>query len=189
MRYANDQKQKTRTKILTTASAAFRKKGIDASGIAALMADAGLTNGAFYAHFPSKEALVAEAVVLALDETRSALAASARLGDGFNAILDHYLVPGHVLHPEHGCAVAALGSEFGRLPQASREAINKAVEAIVMTIADTLPDTLEDRGRTARAIFGLMVGTIQLARASDPILIPDILASGAAGARLLASQH
>jgi len=62
MRYAKDQKQATRQRIIETAGRRFKKDGIDGSGIATLMGDAGLTNGAFYAHFSSKEDLVATTV-------------------------------------------------------------------------------------------------------------------------------
>src|SRR5213080_1874947 len=63
MRYPKDQKQATRQRILEAAGRRFKRDGIDGAGVAAVMSDAGLTNGAFYGHFSSKEDLVA--IVLA----------------------------------------------------------------------------------------------------------------------------
>jgi hypothetical protein len=90
-----------------------------------------------------------------------------------------------VEHPEHGCAVAALGAELARRPASTREAVDAAIDAIIRTIADALPRGHGDRMQTARAIFASLVGTIQLARASRPELVLPILATGASAARTL----
>jgi TetR/AcrR family transcriptional regulator, transcriptional repressor for nem operon len=188
MRYAAEHKEATRARIVTTAARVLRRDGIAASGVATLMAEAGLTNGAFYAHFESKEALVAEAVVAALTETTARMAgkiADAAPGHAFDAVIAHYLDPRHVDHPDKGCAVAALGDELARRPAATREAIDTAIEQLVATIAGALPDGHVDPSAAARAVFASLIGTIQLARASRPALVPSILATGAAAARRL----
>src|SRR6266498_1396128 len=74
-RYGKEHKQATRRRIIETAGSRLKRDGIDGSGIATLMADAGLTNGAFYAHFDSKEDLVANAVVEQLREQRKSFSA------------------------------------------------------------------------------------------------------------------
>lgn len=188
MRYQADRKQLTRAKMVETAARVLRRDGIAAAGMAGLMAEAGLTNGAFYAHFASKEALVAEAVVSALGDTRAAMAAKiaqAAEGQALDAVIDHYLDPRHVAHPEHGCAVAALGPELARRPESTRVAVDAAIDAIVATIATALPPGHHDSMQAARSVFASMVGTIQLARASRPSLAASILAAGVCAARLI----
>lgn len=190
MRYDAQHKQLTRTRMVATAARVLRRDGIAASGVATLMAEAGLTNGAFYAHFESKEALVAEAVVAALAETTAVMARrieAAAPGHALDAVIDHYLDPRHVDHPDKGCAVAALGTELARRPDATREAVDAAIGRLLATIATALPDDHPDRLLAAEAIFASLVGTIQLARASRPALTARILATGAAAARHLAS--
>lgn len=188
MRYAAEHKEATRARIVATATRILRRDGIAASGVATLMAEAGLTNGAFYAHFESKEALVAEAVVAALTETTARMAgkiAEAAPGQALDAVIGHYLDPRHVEHPERGCAVAALGDELARRPAATREAVDAAIERLVTTIAAALPDGHVDPAAAARAVFASLIGTIQLARASRPALTASILAGGALAARRL----
>jgi AcrR family transcriptional regulator len=174
--------------MVETAARVYRRDGIAAAGVAGLMAEAGLTNGAFYAHFDSKESLVAEAVVAALKETTAAIArsiAQAPPGRGLDAVIEHYLDPKHVDHPERGCAVAALGAELAHRPDSTREAVDTAIGELVATIAGALPNTCQNRLETARAVFASMVGTIQLARVGHPMLVPSVLATGAAAARQL----
>ena len=74
-RYGKEHKQATRRRILETAGRRLKRDGIDGSGVATLMADAGLTNGAFYAHFDSKEDLVASALAAQLREQRESFSA------------------------------------------------------------------------------------------------------------------
>ena len=80
-RYGKDHKQATRRRIIEAAGRRFKRDGIDGSGVAALMADAGLTNGAFYAHFDSKEDLVASAVADQLRDQREAFSGAVARGD------------------------------------------------------------------------------------------------------------
>ena len=168
---------------MTTAARVLRRDGIATAGVATLMAEAGLTNGAFYAHLESKEALVAGAVVAALTETTATMARkieAAAPGGALDAVIDHYLNPRHVDHPEKGCAVAALGTELARRSDTTREAIDGAIGRLVATIALALPDNHPDRLRAAEAMFASMVGAIQLARGSRPAVTARILATGTA---------
>ena len=87
MRYEKGHKQETRRRVIETAAHRFRRHGIESTGVAALMAEAGLTHGGFYAHFPSKEDLAVEAVDVDLVEVRDAgaLAVDADRGDAHAA--------------------------------------------------------------------------------------------------------
>lgn len=188
MRYANEHKQQTRTRMIETAARVFRRDGIDAAGIACLMKEAGLTNGAFYAHFCSKEALVAEAIVSALALTRAALERAveeAEAGHKLDALIDHYLDPRHVAHPEHGCAVAALGAELGRRPESTKRVVDAAIDELVATIAQALPSRGIGSLQQARGVFASLVGTVQLARNCSAAMVPDILAAGAQAVRAI----
>jgi AcrR family transcriptional regulator len=186
MRYEADHKQLTRARMVETAARVLRRDGIAAAGVASLMAEAGLTNGAFYAHFDAKEALVAEAIVTALGETRAVMAErirNAAPGRSLDAVIDFYLDPRHVTHPERGCAVAALGPELARRPESTRAMVDEAIGEYIATIAGALADGHQNSLAVAGAVFASMVGTIQLARASRPALVPSILTAGAAAAR------
>ena len=189
MRYTAGHKEATRTKVLETAAHVFRRDGIAASGVATLMNEAGLTNGAFYAHFASKEALVAEAVAHALKATGAGLAQAAQQaapGEALDAVIARYLDPRHVDHPAHGCAVAALGAELGRRPDASRAVIEAAIDDVVAVFAGALPADHPHRTEAARAVFASLVGTLQLARTCRASEVPSVLRVGAAAARLVA---
>jgi TetR/AcrR family transcriptional repressor of nem operon len=83
MRYPKDQKQATRQRILEAAGRRFKLDGIDGAGVAAVMSDAGLTNGAFYAHFPSKEDLVANVLAEQLRVQRESVRRPAGTKDVF----------------------------------------------------------------------------------------------------------
>jgi TetR/AcrR family transcriptional regulator, transcriptional repressor for nem operon len=183
MRYEKGHKDETRKQIVKAASRRFRRDGIEAVGVAALMADAGLTHGGFYSHFASKEALVRAANADALARGRAALAQAAAR-DGAEGIIRAYMRPSHRDRPEHGCAFAALTSEIARHPGPTRTALTQEFEAHVALIAGCLPRG--DR-QTAIAILSVMMGAIQFARAApDRALSDAILDSGTQAALILA---
>lgn len=195
MRYEKGHKDETRRRIVETAARRFRTDGIEATGIAGLMADAGLTHGGFYAHFPSKEDLVQSAVEAALRDRRETLIAAvdkarADGGDGLEAIVERYLHAAHRDHPEDGCAIAALAPELARSSARVRETLVRETDALIDLIAGQFPVASPAAARaTATAILGLMVGTLQLARAAPDRAASDaMLASGRAAALLLGRQ-
>lgn len=191
MRYSTSHKTETRAKILLEASRLIRRDGIEATGVSDLMAAAGLTNGAFYAHFASKEALVSDAVVAALGETQAAIGARIRAAEPaarLDALLSHYLDPKHVAHPEKGCAIAALGPELARRPDTTRAAINTALDELIETVAEALPEG-PNQLASARAVFATLVGTIQLARNSPESQVAQVLASGRIAARTIVTTQ
>jgi TetR/AcrR family transcriptional repressor of nem operon len=183
MRYERGHKDETRKQIVKAASQRFRRDGVEAVGVAALMADAGLTHGGFYSHFVSKEALVRAANADALGRSRAALARAAARG-GVEGIIRAYMRPAHRDRPELGCAFAALTSEIARHPGPTRAALTEEFEAHVALIAKFLPRG--DR-QTAIAILSVMVGAIQFARvAPDRALSDAVLESGTQAALILA---
>ena len=186
-RYDAEHKAATRRRIIDTASARIKQDGIDASGIATLMSDAGLTNGAFYAHFPSKADLVANVMA---DQLRIQHEALSTLPPGRTAIEQYvreYLSPHHRDHPESGCPNAALLDEVGRCADAVRHVYTDGIQAIVDSIASQLsPHDPAGARTTALGLFTILVATLQLARAvSDPALSDEILASGISNAQTL----
>src|SRR6185312_3800242 len=176
-RYAKEHKHETRRRIIESAGRRLKRDGIDGSGVATLMKDAGLTNGAFYAHFASKEDLVATAVSDQLREQREWLAAVAPSRAGVEQIVRAYLSPEHRDNPEEGCPSAALLDEIGRCADPTKETYTASVVAVIDDIAVRLApqDPPSARTRTL-SIYALMVGTLQLARAlADRRLSDDIL--------------
>ena len=113
MRYSKDQKQATRARILQAAGRRFKQDGIDGAGVATLMSDAGLTNGGFYAHFSSKEDLVANVLADQLRAQRHSFDDQPSDREGLEAFVRSYLSPEHRDQSADGCPSAALLDEFG----------------------------------------------------------------------------
>ncbi|TMR93782.1 TetR/AcrR family transcriptional regulator [Nonomuraea basaltis] len=179
-RYSKEHKEATRQRIIETAGHRFKQDGIDGSGVATLMADAGLTNGAFYAHFTSKDDLVARVVA---DQLRTQAETFSTLPPGragLEEFLRDYLSPQHRDHPGAGCASAALLDEIGRCATATKHAYTDGARAIVDEIAARLaPDDPQSAYGKALGLFTMAVGTLQLSRAlSDPKLADEVLEQG-----------
>lgn len=176
MRYGRERKQETRRRIIEAAGRRFKADGIDGSGIAALMADAGLTNGAFYAHFDSKDDLVASAVADQLREQCEALGAAAPGHAGVEQILRTYLSVQHRDSPEHGCPSAALLDEIARCADATRRAYTDGVLTVIDDVAARVaPQDPRSARVQAFSIYALMVGTLQLSRALVDRQLADVV--------------
>ena len=180
MRYGKDQKQATRERIVEAAGRRFKQDGIDGAGVAAVMSDAGLTNGAFYAHFASKEDLVANVLADQLRTQRHSFDAQPSDRAGLEAIVRSYLSPQHRDQSADGCPSAALLDEIARRPAATKRVFTDELLATADDIAARLEPTDADAARIdALAIFGMMIGTLQLARAlTDRDLSDQLLARG-----------
>jgi AcrR family transcriptional regulator len=180
MRYSKGHKQATRQRIVEAAGRRFKRDGIDGAGVATLMSDAGLTNGAFYAHFESKEDLVANVLADQLRAQRQSFDAQPSDRAGLEAFIRSYLAPEHRDQCAEGCPSAALLDEIGRRPDATRQVFTDELMAVIDDIALRLDPTRGEAARTdALTIFGLMVGTLQLARAlTDRDLSDQLLARG-----------
>ncbi len=179
-RYDTQHKQATRQRIVEAAGRRFKQDGIDGAGVATLMSDAGLTNGAFYAHFDSKEDLVANVLADQLRTQRHSFDGEPSDRAGLEAFIRSYLSPQHRDECAEGCPSAALLNEIGRRPDATRQVFTDELMAVVDDIASRLGPTDVDAARTdALTIFGLMVGTMQLSRAlTDCDLSDQLLTRG-----------
>ncbi len=144
------------------------------------MSDAGLTNGAFYAHFTSKEDLVANVLADQLRAQRHSFDARAPDRAGLEAFIRSYLSPQHRDQCAEGCPSAALLDEVVRRPAATRRVFTDELTRSMDDIASRLdPTDVEAARPDALTLFGLMVGTLQLARAlTDRDLSDQLLARG-----------
>jgi TetR/AcrR family transcriptional regulator, transcriptional repressor for nem operon len=175
MRYHPDHKGESRQKIVHAAAKHFRRDGINSVGVVPLMKEAGLTHGAFYTHFESKDSLVEAVLEEGVKENYDYLAQAAQRG-GLTALVHTYLSPEHRDSPEMGCPAASLGAELARHPDASRRAFTRALNRTLKLIEGVLPHP--DRN-IAQAIFSTMVGSLIFARSvSDRKLSDSFLASG-----------
>ena len=176
-------KQLTHDRILATAAGALRSGGFSGIGVADIMKRAGLTHGGFYAHFPSRDALLAEALDRAGEESKANLRKAIEAGERkgftrFRALVESYLSDRHLRSPETGCPVAALASEMPRQSDTVQQAAATRVAHLVKTVADALPPGHPEG--TAAVIAAQLVGALQLART---------LGDNAAGRRHLAASR
>ena len=165
-RYGTEHKEATRRRIVETAARRLKRDGIDGSGIATLMADAGLTNGAFYAHFRSKDDLIASVVEEELRLQGAWVDALPPGRAGVEQLVRAYLSPEHRDHPDAGCPSAALLDEIGRSDVLTRRAYTTGARTILDQIAARLApeDPAVAQGR-ALSLFTMIIGTLQLSRA------------------------
>ncbi len=188
MRYGKGHKDASRQRIIEIAAERFRSDGIAATGLARVMSDAGLTNGAFYPHFKSKAALIGESVASAMEQQSSQLEEVLAAG-GVEAVIAAYLSPEHRDHPGMGCASAALLPEVGREGVDTRQVYTEHLLALVRQLAAHVGTEAVDREGVALATFATLMGTLQMARAvSDPHLSDRILKAGADAARRLSGS-
>jgi AcrR family transcriptional regulator len=185
-RYDKVHKQATRQRIIETAGHRFKQDGIDGSGIATLMADAGLTNGAFYAHFSSKDDLVAHVVADQLDTQTESFRALPPGRAGLEGFLREYLSPQHRDNPADGCPSAALLDEIARCPAGTKHAYTDGAQAILEEIAARLaPEDPQSARAKALGLYTIAVGTLQVSRVvSDPKVADEVLEQGIQNARM-----
>jgi TetR/AcrR family transcriptional repressor of nem operon len=180
MRKSKQEAAATRQRIIKAAAAAFRKNGIAGTGLSDLMAAAGLTHGGFYRHFDSKDQIVAEASIAAVESLIEQLAAAASRKSpqrGLKAVVETYLSAAHRDDPSNGCPIAALGSEIARGDERTRAAATQALLKFIKVIASqfgkTPPDVARRRALVAAAT---MIGALTMSRiVMDSELSADIL--------------
>jgi AcrR family transcriptional regulator len=186
MRYEKGRKDASRRKILEVAAERFRAEGIAATGLATIMSDAGMTNGAFYPHFPSKADLVRETVALTTDPQSMRIRQFVADGD-LEAAIEMFLSPEHRDSPGEGCPLTALLPEIARQPVDTRRVCAANFQNMASELAAALPPETNDRETVAIGIYATMIGTLQLARAAEGTELSDrILAAGRDSARALA---
>ena len=187
MRYEKGRKDSSRRRIMDVAIERFRTDGIAGSGLATIMKDSGLTNGAFYPHFPSKADLVRETLSDALSKQAVWLRAVLDEG-GLDSVIDFYLSPEHLDNPGLGCASAALLPELARQPEETRGMYAEQSRVLMLLLAEALPAEVEAKEDVACAIFATLIGTLQLARAVDTDLSDRILQTGKNAIRVLSGR-
>src|SRR5947208_4640793 len=155
MRYSQNHKQATRRRIIEAAGRRLKQDGIDGSGVATLMADAGLTNGAFYAHFESKEDLVANVLADQLRAQRDSFDDQPSDRAGLEAFVRSYLSPEHRDQLADGCPSAALLDEIARRPPDTRDVFTDQLMGVVDDIASRLdPTNIEAARADPLTVFG-----------------------------------
>lgn len=168
MRYTKEHKAETRRRILSAAARLFRERGYEGAGLDAIMSEAGLTAGGFYAHFTSKEALFAEAMGAALTEARTPGArrlSSAGGGDSLLNLVRGYLSRSHRDHPEQGCPLPVLTPDVARSGEATREGYERQFLKYLAEIETLLPGGSEKTRDRALALIAQCVGGLMLSRA------------------------
>jgi TetR/AcrR family transcriptional repressor of nem operon len=181
---ATSKKQETHDKIVRTAAAAIRAHGYDGVSVADIMEEAGLTHGGFYAHFASRDAMLAEALDRAAGDSLDRLAKAPdgkRPADALEALVDAYLSDRHLAAPEAGCTLAALGSETSRqTPEVRRVATRRAREMADL-VGRQLPGWGEPGSHEdALGAMSCMVGAMLIARlVDDPELAKSVRAAAA----------
>jgi len=170
MRVSKEEAAATRARIVRTAGRLFRRKGFDGTGIDDVMTAAGLTHGGFYRHFPSKDALIAEACASVLQRTGEewAKAGQAAAGSPLDALVDRYLTAEHRDAPDLGCIFAALGGDAGRKGDAAlTRRFAEGLEPLIDALAAAGPEPSDaERRQAAVARLATLVGALVLARAT-----------------------
>lgn len=176
-------KQASHERIVEVAARAIRKTGYAGTGVADIMKQAGLTHGAFYAHFTSRDAMLAEAADRAGAESVAAVAdvvAQAPPEDALAAMLHAYLSRAHIANAELGCPVAALGSEMPRQAPEVRRAATRRIKEMVDLVARQSPDWGQPGAHEhALVTVATMVGAVVLARAVDEPGLSDAICQAA----------
>ncbi len=181
MKVSSEKVAQHRDALLSTARRLMQERGFDGAGVAEISRAAGLTQGALYGQFKSKDALAAEAI-------RKSFAEGAAVWEGLRGkdpkaltgLLDQYLTEEHVRDPGEGCALAACVSDIARQDAAISAAYAEGFRGLVETMQDVLPAKVSPREARSRsiALLSAMVGSVAIARAlekSDPDLSADVL--------------
>jgi TetR/AcrR family transcriptional regulator, transcriptional repressor for nem operon len=176
MRRTKEATAESRKIIVTTASRLFREKGFDGIGVADIMAAAGLTHGGFYRHFPSKEALIAEAMQEAFNEKSQPLEDDTGGISRVRAYVSDYLSKEHLAKTSRGCPIAAVGSESQHVGPAATDVFSNGIASLLKPLAKALQHSAGDRHQAALRLLASLVGAVVMARASnDPKLQADLL--------------
>jgi AcrR family transcriptional regulator len=176
-------KEATHDRIVDTAARAIRRSGYSGTGLAEIMKEAGLTHGGFYAHFESREGMLAEAADRAGADALAMLAqvaAAAPPPKALEAMLRAYLSREHVEGVDTGCPVAALGSEMPRQAPKVRRAATRRIKEMIDLVARQSPDWGQP-GAHERALVTVAtaVGALVVARAVDDLKLSDALREAA----------
>ena len=163
MRYPSTHKEETRKKLIGSARAIAKRGGFGTTGVDELMASIGLTGGAFYGHFPSKEALFAELVEQEISNSAEMLAVDeSSPPDHVAKRLRSYLSSAHALHPETGCVLPTLGPEIARAAPEVRATVEQGLTRLQKSWSARIGDP-----DAAWALIAQCVGALVLSRAVE----------------------
>jgi len=158
-----ERRERSHARILSKAAKMMRERGLGGASVNEVMAAAGLTRGGFYAHFPDKAEMIAEALGLAFDDARAALLGS--LPEEGDAWAEHaagrYLSQKHLDSPGTGCVITSLGPDVARSEPVVKRAFQRGVESMVDGIKEKLGGTRED----AIVFLATCIGAVTLGRA------------------------
>ena len=177
MAHRAGQKEESRLKILMGAGRGFRRAGFGGSGVDGLAKEAGVTSGAFYAHFKSKAEAFREVVFIGLEGLiRNVQTKRAELGNRWReAYIDFYLGERRTCDVSESCALQSLSIEVARADDEARETYEEQLKIIIATVADGLEGKPKHRREEAMTLLALLVGGVTLARAvKDPALSYEI---------------
>jgi TetR/AcrR family transcriptional regulator, transcriptional repressor for nem operon len=162
-------KERTRARILDEAAKAMRVRGHEGIGVADVMKRAGLTHGGFYAHFKSRDDLVAATIDRMFEDSRSMRSKYLQPGDpreSLAAMIDYYLSDDHRHRVATGCPVAAMSSEAARMPKAARERFEEGLRSFRGGFVGPIKELgFEDPEAVATSVVAEMVGALALSRA------------------------
>ena len=183
MRVSRTQAAENRETVINVASRLFRERGFDGIGLKDLMKGAGLTQGAFYKQFASKEDLAAQASRRALESAfnRWSAATAAKPEDPLGAVMAFYLSMGHREEKMDGCPVVALGSDAARQGSEVKASFEAGIKAHLEVLGRLIAETngSEPKGK-AMAVLSMMVGAVTLSRVvNDPDLAQAFLDAAA----------
>ena len=192
MRVSRAQAEENRQNVVDVASRLFREHGFDGIGLKDLMGSAGMTQGAFYKQFESKEDLVAEASARAFESATSRWsdAVEANPKDPLGAVMAFYLSKGHRKEKMEGCPLVALGADAARQSDDVKAAFEAGIREHLSTLSRLISKSnSREKRKEAMAILSTMVGAVTLSRAvNDPRLAQSLLDAAAESVREAASS-
>lgn len=191
MRVNRAQAEANREAVIDAASELFREYGFDGIGLKGLMKGAGLTQGAFYKQFESKDDLAAQASRRAMESaSRRWSSVAAGSPDPLEAVIEFYLSVGHREEKRDGCPVAALGSDAARQSEQVRLPFQDGIQAHLKILEDFMPGPESSvTADKAMAMLSLMVGAVTISRVlKDEEMSQQFLKVGADEVRRIAAS-
>jgi TetR/AcrR family transcriptional regulator, transcriptional repressor for nem operon len=168
MRVSRTQAAENREMVINVASRLFREHGFDGIGLKDLMKGAGLTQGAFYKQFASKDDLAAQASKRAMESAfdRWSTAAAGDPKDPLGAVIAFYLSMEHCAERMDGCPVVALGSDAARQGAEVKASFEAGIRDYLELLGTWVGDADgSDASSNAMAVLSTMVGAVVLSRA------------------------
>ena len=190
MPYPPGHPQQIRTRIVEGARRLFNRNGFESVSIDSVMAQAGLTRGAFYAYFESKSDLYAEVLGCFFTDPNwrsrwEGVEVDLASPDAGPQIIRAYLSQQHFDDVENSCPMVALPSDVARSDQKVKLAFENVFRAMVKVLSRDIKNTSQPAEDTAMAIAGLCIGGMVVARSLNDSRFSDRLRDAAKQAALV----